>query len=166
MPPAVAAALARGLTEYGLVAGRWFDEARPTGIYQFVRAPVTNPLRRAWSRLTKEWPAHIVLTTDPAVVVQLFEQGWWMQYQALLVLDPSSEAGRDAALVTLSTRRDWVDFTFQPPIRALLTPGVDGDFALLCAQSSSELSRMTGLISLAFLKDGVILPNVPPEVRS
>ncbi len=140
LPAMVAGALARGLTECGVVAGRWFDE----DVSGFADAelwppPKRNPLQRLVERVQDSWSSAVVTTRSAEVVVELLDRGWELQYQALLVLDAAGADDPGEAVRELSVKRDWRGFAFREPVRALVAPGVDGDFILVAAATEEKL---------------------------
>ena len=162
LPDTIAAALADGLTRSGLVAGRWFNDAPPSGDAQFLPAPSRAFLQRAIERINLKQPADLVTTQSPGVVVQLLDQGWWMQFQALLLLDPDGQ-DQAPALEALRTQQDWGSFAFAPSTWALVAPGVDGDVILIAAASGARLSELLDTLGQSFLAAGFVLP---PSVSS
>jgi hypothetical protein len=153
MPPMVAEAFGRALLKLGLIAGRWFSHSPPPGDVQFVPARY-NLLRRMIRPLTGEWVGDLVLTRSPAIAAELFDQGWAMQFQLLLVLDPAGDAGFADAFTALRQVRRWGEYDLKWPALALIAPGIDGDFALLAADSEQHLSGMLGVLSREFIAAG------------
>lgn len=156
----VAAALARGLTEYGVVAGRWFDE----DVSGFPDAelwppPKGNPLGRLVERVRNTWPSPVVTSRSVEVVLELLDRGWEMQYQALLVLDAAQPGNRNEAVRALSVLRDWREFRFAEPVRALVAPGVDGDFILVAAASEERLGGLLDCLARSFRGAGFLFPD-------
>lgn len=150
----VAGALARGLVEYGTVAGRWFDE----DVSGFADAelwppPRRNPIKRLLERAQNKWPSPVVTTRSAEVVVELLDRGWEIQYQALLVLDAGA-ANAAEAVRALSVNRDWRGFAFPEPVLALVAPGVDGDFILVAAATEERLSEVLENVVRSFGKAG------------
>ena len=153
MPPIVAEAFGRALVKFGLIAGRWFSHSPPHGNVQFVPARY-NLLRRMIRPLTGEWGGDLVLSRSPAIASELFDQGWAMQFQLLLVLDPAGEAGFADAFTALRQVRHWDEYDLKWPALALVAPGVDGDFALLAADSAQHLSGILGVLNREFIAAG------------
>lgn len=159
LPADIAAALAEGLTRCGLVAGRWFDEDLPCNDVQFLPAPPRGLLKRWVERAFSGRPADLILTRSPLIVGFLFDQGWWVRSQALLVLETVSEAGRDDVLQALRTLRDWSAFEFTPAVRALIAPGVDGEVVLVAAGSETELAELLNALGRCFRAAGFLVSS-------
>ena len=78
-----------------------------------------------------------------------------MQGQALLILDPVSEADPQEAFDALSTLRQWREFGFPRPVEALVAPGVDGDVILIAARSELALGHVLDAVEWACIDAGI-----------
>ena len=151
LPPALAAALAKGLCACGIVAGRWFDPGPPPSTARFLPAPSRRPLQRLRDALPfgpQSWQADLALTRDPACAAAFFATGWDLQYQAMLILDEAAQQP-EAALAALRTARDWRDFADLPAVLALCAPAVDGDAVLLATPTAPGLSKLSATLKSA-----------------
>jgi hypothetical protein len=160
MPAVVAEIFARSLPRFGTLAGRWFDRAPPGGDARFLPAR-PDLLHRLIRRVTGHCPADLVLTAAPTVVAELLDQGWDTQCQILLVLDPDCEVAVTHALTALRTLDDWDQYALAPPVRALIAPGVDGDYAMLAADSAQNLDAMIGMIAAECMAAGFQMKLIP-----
>ena len=160
LPAMVAGALARGLVECGVVAGRWFDEDvsgfRDAELWP---PPKRTPVQRLVERVQNTWPSAVVTTRSAEVVTELLDRGWEMQYQALLVLDGAGEGGAAEAVGALGVTRDWRGFSFPQPVRALVVPGVDGDFIVAAAASEEGLEGLLNCLARSFRAAGFSFPD-------
>ena len=153
MPPIVAEAFGRALPRFGMIAGRWLGRAPPHGELQFL--PANRPLlQRIVRRLTGQWLADLVLTCSPATTIDLFGWGWDMQWQFLLVIDPACKASPADALAALRRPGRWDRYILVPPVIAAIAPGVDGDYALLAADSEQRLSAILAALGRDFTAAG------------
>jgi hypothetical protein len=153
MPPIVAEAFGRALPQFGMIAGYWFDHTPPEGDVQFLPAK-HNLVRRVIRRFTGKWGGDLVLTRSPATTAELLDQGWAMQFQLLLVLDPGCDAHFADAFTALRKVWRWDEYELKRPVIALIAPGVDGDFALLAADSEYHLSGMLDILTREFIVAG------------
>lgn len=154
LPPSIASALAGCLTEHGIVAGRWFDSARVPAEAVLWPVATQNFVRRAVERIRNSWPAPVVTTRAVPVVVELLDQGWDMQFQALLLLRKDGPADHSEAVRALSITRDWREFDFPEPVSALIAPGVDGDVILVATVTAADLDSLLSSLAGAFRAHG------------
>ena len=160
LPKSVRAALATGLTDYGVVAGRWFESEIPippeaTLFHAQSRTLFKRLIEGAFSR----GPVPVVTARAPKIITELLDQGWSVQHQALLVFDPYSQAPFDQALEALSTNRNWSEFSFPSPAKVLVTPGVDGDFILVTAATEQSLKGVLKSLASSFSAAGFSFPT-------
>jgi hypothetical protein len=153
MSPRVAGPFADALTRCGLVAGRWFDHAPPQSAVQFLPGD-RQFIRRTLRRVTGRWAGDLAITHSAATVMELIDRGWNMQFQMLLVLDPKSSAPAEHALRALRQFGTWNGFALTPPVIALVAPGVDGDYAMVAADTERRVSDMLEVLVQAFAGAG------------
>jgi hypothetical protein len=158
MPPRVAAPFADALIHCGLVAGRWFERTPPQSAVQFLPGDCRF-IRRAIRRVTGRWAGDLAITHSAATVTELIDRGWNMQFQMLLVLDPESSAPAEHALRALRQFGTWNGFTLTPPVIALVAPGVDGDYAMVAADTERRVSDMLEVLVRAFAGAGFAVHN-------
>lgn len=53
----------------------------------------------------------------------------------------------------------WTGFVFGAPVIALVVPGVDGDYAMLAAESEERLSEILRPLAQSFVEAGFHLNN-------
>lgn len=154
-----ATALAQALVDRGLVVGRWFEGSMPARDARFIGRPAQNPVSRWIDERTGAWTADLVETRSPAVVADLLDQGWDLQEQALLVLEPGTDAAPAEAVDALRRSRNWRAFALAAPVAALVAPGVDGAAALLASGSEETLlALLAGLRSRLVEAGFAVLP--------
>lgn len=158
MPPQIAAPFADALIRCGLVAGRWFDHAPPKSAVQFLPGD-RQFIRRIVRRMTGRWTGDLAITRSAATVMELIDRGWNMQFQILLVLDPNSSAPAEHALRALRQFGTWNGFALTSPVIALVAPGVDGDYAMVAADTERRVSDMLGVLVQAFAGSGFVVYN-------
>ena len=70
------------------------------------------------------------------------------------MLDPGCDAHFADAFTALRTVWRWDEYELKRPVIALIAPGVDGDFALLAADSEYHLSGMLDILIREFIVAG------------
>ncbi len=160
LPDLVRTALATGLTDYGVVAGRWFESEIPIPPEATLFHVQSRPfLRRVIEGAFSRRPVPVVTAREPKIIAELLDQGWSVQHQALLVFDPYSRTPLDQALEALSTNRNWSEFNFPSPAKVLVTPGVDGDFILVTAAIEHSLKGVLKSLASSFGAAGFSFPT-------
>jgi hypothetical protein len=136
--PGVVTALSQALAKCGSVAFRSNEPLDGAIIYH------PAPPRSIKNRLLDlaglgENLFGIIVATDPAVIAELFDEGWNYAMQAAIVFDPEA----DSLPIFNALRRglDWRGQNLPDGARLLFGPGHDGVFAVIAASDPVWIVR-------------------------